>query len=195
MRDIDYKIFELAKPYLNTRKNDVHIEISCRFAIRLLESEPGDPAVVIPAILCHDLGWSKLSEEQQMKAFGPGEFDHDLGRVHEVEGVKLAQGILREVAYDPEKTAEILEIIEGHDSRLIALSDSDKIVKDADKLWRFAPVGLRIDAERFKLGIMDHAQWLEERIEEWLFTETAKEMALKELTKTFRVRENQVNSQ
>lgn len=192
MRDIDYKILELAKPYLNTRKNDIHTEISCRFAIRLLESEPGDPAVVIPAILCHDLGWSQLSEDLHLKAFGPHGFDRELGRVHEVEGVKLAQGILGEVAYDPQKTAEILEIIEGHDSRLTALSDNDKIVKDADKLWRFAPVGLRVDAERFKLGIMEHAQWLEEKIEEWFFTETAKEMALEELAKIVRARERLV---
>ena len=193
MRNIDYRILELAKPYLNTRKNDIHTDISCRFAFRLLESEPGDPAVVIPAILCHDLGWSKLSEELQLKAFGPKGFDADLRRVHEVEGVKLAQEVLREVAYDRQKTAEILEIIEGHDSRLTALSDSDKIVKDADKLFRFDPVGLRIDAERFKLGVIEHAHWLKERIEEWFFTDTAKGLALEELTKTIRLDGNVVS--
>lgn len=184
MRDIDYQILELAKPYLNTRKNDIHTEISCRFAIRLLESEPGDPAVVIPAILCHDLGWSRVPEELQLKAFGPKDFDRDLRRIHEVEGVNLARRVLLEVGYDPQKTAEILEIIDGHDSRLTAISDSDRIVKDADKLFRFEPVGLQIDAARFELEITVHAQWLRERIEEWFFTETAKKLALEELAKT-----------
>lgn len=187
MQDIDYQILQLAKPYLQTRKNDIHIDIAYRFARKLLASEPGDPEVVIPAILCHDLGWSKVPEDLQLKAFGPKDFDPDLRRVHEVEGVKLARQILLEVKYDPEKTAEILEIIDGHDSRLETLSDNDKIVKDADKLFRFEPEGLRIDAERFELEITLHAKWLKERIEDWFFTNTAKKLALEELAKTLPV--------
>lgn len=184
LRDIDYRILELAKPFLNTRKNDIHTSIACRFAIKLLQSEPGDPEVVIPAILCHDLGWSKVPEESLLKAFGPKDFDHELRRVHEVEGVNLAREVLRQVEYDPQKSNEILEIIDGHDSRLTALSDSDKIVKDADKLFRFDPVGLQIDAERFEIEIPVHSEWLRNRIEEWFFTKTAKMLALEELERT-----------
>lgn len=184
MRDIDCRILELAKPYLNTRKNDIHTDISCKFALRLLESEPGDHEVVIPAIICHDVGWIKVPEDLQLKAFGPKGFDPELRRIHEEEGVKLAREILRQVGYDPLKTAEILDIIDGHDSRLTAISDNDKIVKDADKLFRFEPVGLRIDAGRFELAILPYVKWLEERIESWFFTETAKRLALEELKKT-----------
>ena len=72
-------IYALAKPYLNTRKNDIHVESSYRFALQLLKDEPGDPEVVIPAIICHDLGWITLTEELQLKAFGPV-FDPDLRR-------------------------------------------------------------------------------------------------------------------
>ncbi|TWJ17810.1 HD domain-containing protein [Geobacter argillaceus] len=173
-------IYELAKPYLATRKNDIHVEISYTFARRLLEDEPGDPEVVIPAIICHDLGWIKLSEELQMKAFGPG-FDPDLRRIHEVEGVKLARGILQQVQYDPVKTAEILEIIDGHDSRLYAISDSDKIVKDADKLFRCTPTGMAIDGERFRHSRQYHLQWTSNQIDAWFFTETGKRLAWMEL--------------
>lgn len=184
MRDIDYQIKELAKPHLNTRKNDVHVKISYQFAVALLESEPGDPEIVIPAILCHDLGWSKVPEDLQLKAFGPKGFDPDLQRIHEREGVKLAQEVLQQVEYDPQKTEEILEIIDGHDSRLTPLSDSDKLVKDADKLFRFSPVGLRIDAERFELEVANHAKWLMGQVDPWLFTDTGKKLALAELAKT-----------
>lgn len=187
MQDIDYRILQMAKPYLLTRKNDIHTDIAYRFAIRLLESEPGDPTVVIPAILCHDLGWSKVPEELQLSAFRPKDFNPELRRIHEVEGVKLARQILLEVKYDPQKTVEILEIIDGHDSRLDTFSDNDKIVKDADKLFRYDPVGVQIDAERFEVEIDQHAQWLRERIEEWFFTDTAKKLALEELGKTFPV--------
>jgi hypothetical protein len=101
-----------------------------------------------------------------------------------VEGVELAREVLQQVEYDPQKTAEILEIIEGHDSRLTALSDSDKIVKDADKLFRFSPMGLRIDAERFEVEIATHAKLLRKQIEPWFFTDTGKKLALEELAKT-----------
>ena len=174
------KIYALAKPYLNTRQNDIHVESSYGFAWRLLEDEPGDPEVVIPAIICHDLGWIKLPEHLQLKAFGPN-FDPDLRRIHEVEGVKLARDILLQVHYDPVKTVEILDIIDGHDSRLHAISDSDKIVKDADKLFRCTPTGLAIDMERFRMDRDVYLKWISERIDSWFFTETGRQLAWKEL--------------
>ncbi len=178
------QIFELARPYLNIRKNDIHTEIVYRFAITLLEDEPGDAAVTIPAAICHDIGWSKVPEELHLRAFGPV-FDPALTRLHELEGVKLARDILREVQYEPQKTTEILAIIEGHDTRLTALTESDKIVKDADKLFRFDPIGLAIDAERFNIEKGVHAHWLEQQIERWFFTETGKKLAREELGKQF----------
>lgn len=183
MRDIDFRILELASPYLKTRKNDIHTDISYNFALKLLESEPGDYDVVIPAILCHDVGWSKLTEDLQLKAFGPT-FDPELRRIHEEHGVFLAGEILRQVGYDPQKTAEILDIIDGHDSRLTALSDNDKLVKDADKLFRFTPVGFQIDVDRFGVDMSDYRKYLSEKIEEWFFTETAKSLAYEELSKS-----------
>ena len=169
-------IYALAKPHLNTRYNDVHTEGSYRFACRLLEDEPGDPDVVIPAILCHDLGWIKVPEHLQLKAFGPT-FDPELRRIHEVEGVKLARDILLQVNYDPIKTAEILDIIDGHDSRPQAISDSDKIVKDADKLFRFTATGLAIDIKRFKQDRDVYLEWIYGQIDTWFLTNTGKQLA------------------
>ena len=183
MQELNCRILELARPYLNTSKNDIHIEIVYRFAVKLLESEPGDPTVVLPAIICHDVGWSKVPEEMQLKAFGPG-FDEELRRIHEVEGVKLTREILGKVNYDLAKTEEILTIIEAHDSRLEAISDNDKIVKDSDKLWRFDPIGLKIDVERFKVEQDHYINWLEERIDSWFFTETGKKLAREGIVKS-----------
>lgn len=187
MRDIDYRIAELAKPYLNTRKNDIHTEKSCEFAITLLASEPGDPEIVIPAILCHDMGWIKLNEDQQSKAFNPKGHDPELLRIHEVEGVKLAREVLNQVQYNPQQTEEILVIIEGHDSRLTALSDNDKLVKDADKLFRFSQVAVEGIIERFEFEINRYLKHLRAQIEPWFFTDTAKKLAVEELAKTMRI--------
>ena len=175
-------IYELARPYLQTRHNDVHIQISYRFAQRLLEEEPGDPGIVLPAVICHDVGWIKLSEDLQLQAFGPT-FDPGLRRIHEVEGVTLARQILAEVGYNQNKIREILDIIDGHDSRLIAVSDNDRIVKDADKLFRYEPRGLSIDAHRFGIEVSAHISWLRDKIESWFFTESAKRFANDELTR------------
>jgi HD superfamily phosphodiesterase len=180
MLSVYERIYDLAKPYLATRKNDIHVEISHRFACRLLEVEAGDPEVAIPAIICHDLGWIRVPEHLQLKAFGPG-FDPDLRRIHEVEGVKLTRHILRQVRYSPVKTAEILDIIDGHDSRPLAISDSDKIVKDADKLFRFTAAGLAIDVERFRQNRESYLKWLSCQIDSWFFTETGKRLARLEL--------------
>jgi HD superfamily phosphodiesterase len=174
------QIHALASPYLNTRKNDIHVEISHRFACRLLEDEPGDPEVVIPAIICHDLGWIKVPEHLQLKAFGPG-FDPELRRIHEVEGVKLARGILNQVHYNPDKIEEILHIIDGHDSRSEAISDSDKIVKDADKLFRFSAKGLTIDIERFRQNRESYVQLIAGQIDYWFLTGTGKQLARLEI--------------
>lgn len=175
-------IHELARPYLQTRHNEVHVEICYEFAIRLLEEEPGDPEIVFPAVICHDLGWIMLSEDLQRKAFGPT-FDPELRRIHEVEGVRLARRILLEVDYDPDKAKEILDIIDGHDSRLIALSDNDKIVKDADKLFRYEPRGLSIDMQRFGIEASSYIPWLTDQIESWFFTGSGKRFARNELHK------------
>jgi hypothetical protein len=175
-------IFQLAKPYLNTRRNDIHTEIVYRFAARLLESEPGEASVALPAVICHDVGWSQVPEELHLKAFGPTA-DPALTRLHEIEGARLAGEILRSVAYEPQKTLEIQAIIEGHDTRLTALSDSDKIVKDADKLFRFDQIGMGIDADRFQINRNRHADWLEKQIEPWFFTETGKKLAREELAR------------
>jgi len=176
------QVFELAWPYLQTRQNVVHIEICYEFVRRLLEEEPGDPEIVFPAVICHDLGWIMLSEDLQRKAFGPT-FDPELRRIHEVEGVKLARQVLTEVGYDPDRIKEILDIIDGHDSRPVALSDSDKIVKDADKLFRYDPRGMSIDMQRFGIEASSYIPWLTGRIEPWFFTESGKHFARNELDK------------
>jgi hypothetical protein len=76
-----------------------------------------------------------------------------------------------------------LEIIEGHDTRLSALSINDEIVKDADKLFRFDQVGFGIDVERFQVDRNFHLNWLEEQIDLWYFTASGKELARREVTR------------
>ncbi len=179
------EIFALASPYLQTRGNEIHIPVSRRFAEMLLQEEKGDPEIVIPAVLLHDVGWSKLSEAMQLKAFGPGNYDKDLNRIHEVEGVKIARGILEQVGYNSAQSEEILAIIDGHDSRLTPISGSDKIVKDSDKLFRFSAEGLAFYLARFGPDIPERLKWLQSKMDRWFFTTSARRIALQELERRF----------
>lgn len=183
MKPIFEKIRQLAKPYLDTRYNDVHTAISTRLAFELVAKEGGDDDIVIPAILLHDTGWKKIPAELHLKAFGPNATEPELHRRHESEGVKTAREILQSLNYDPAKTREILEIIDGHDSRLKAISLNDKIVKDADKLWRYSKAGFHIDIERFGESYEEGLERLRVRIYKKLFTATAKEIASEKLRK------------
>jgi len=176
MEESHQLIYEWAKPFLNTRKNDIHIEISLAYAFKLLETEAGDADIVIPAVLLHDIGWWRVPEDMQLKAFGP-QFDRELRRVHEVEGVKMAGEILKKVNYEAGKTEEILLIIDGHDSRLEAISQNDRIVKDADKLFRYSPRGFTIDYRRFGIERNKYRKWLHKSVDEWFFTATGKMLA------------------
>jgi len=179
--DLKYvRIFELAKPYLDTRDNELHTRISLSFAEKLLASEKGDEAVVFPAIILHDVGWKTIPEDLHLKAFGPGTNDMEINRRHEVEGARIAGEILEKVAYDPGLTDEIVRIIEGHDSRTAPLSMNDAIVKDSDKLWRFSKEALEVDPKRFGIDQGVHTVWLGRQIAGWFLTDTGRKLALEE---------------
>ncbi len=181
MKSIFEEIYQLAKPYLNTRNNKIHTEICIKFAYELLEKEGGDEDIVIPAIILHDVGWKRVPQDLQLKAFGPKAMSPKLSRIHEIEGVKIAKHILERVNYDENRIGEILEIIDGHDSRKEAISLNDKIVKDADRLWRNSKEGFQIDVERFDEGFMEGLNRIRSNLHKWFFTDSAKEIAREEI--------------
>lgn len=151
--------------------------------IDLLTHYPeADEDIVLPAILLHDVGWKMVPEKKQLEAFGPKRIDKKTQRLHEVEGVRIAEEILAPIDYEKEKIGEITAIIGGHDSREEALSLNDKLVKAADKLWRFTPTGVKIDHERFGIARDKYMAWLGTVIDEWLFTPKAKDMAREALS-------------
>ena len=181
MKAVFEEIWLLAKPYLNTRYNDVHTNISIGFACRLLEAEGGDEDVVIPAVILHDVGWKKISPGLHLKAFGPKATSPEINRTHEIEGVRIARDILARVNYDTEKIALIADIIDGHDSRSEPISKDDSIVKDADKLWRYSKDGFNIDTDRFSESCDEGLARLRKNLPCWFFTETARKLAEEEL--------------
>ena len=178
MENIYDKICEKAKPYLDTRCNEVHVPLAYAFARKLLSRYPeADEEVVLVAILLHDVGWKMVPEEKQLDAFGPRGRDSEEQRFHEVKGARIAEEILRSLNCSEGITRQIVAIIDGHDTRRHALSLNDKLVKDADKLWRYTPIGVSIGHKRFGIDRDTRIRDLETMIERWFFTPEAKDMA------------------
>ena len=183
LKEIYERIWDLARPYLDTRRNDTHTEIAAGLALQLLAQEGGDEDIVMPGIILHDTGWKKVPEDIQLKAFGPKATLPEWNRIHEVEGAKIAGDILRKVNYPDNKILEIQDIIDGHDSRKKALSVNDGIVKDADKLWRYSRSALNINAARFALNPDQNIDRLRRNLEAWFLTKSGKRMAEEALEK------------
>lgn len=180
-RPVYQEIYERARPHLQTRHNELHTRIAYQFAMQLLDREGGDPDVVIPGILLHDLGWSRVPEDRQLEAFGPVVKEPELTRLHEREGAAMAERILLGVGYPPGQTRKIVEIVAGHDTRLESLGLDDSLVKDADKLFRLSGRGFAIDCSRFGTDPAEYLLWLEKRVDDWFFTETGRRLARSEI--------------
>ena len=136
---------------------------------------------MIPAIILHDIGWSLVPEDRQLTACGPNVQDPELTKVHEQEGARMAGEILAGLGWPQARVDEIVDIVSGHDTRLGSRSLNESIVKDADKLFRLSLRGFPIDCERFELDPAAHLEWLEERVEGWFFTATARRLAREEI--------------
>jgi HD superfamily phosphodiesterase len=181
IKPIHQKILEKAKPFLRIRKNLIHTRIALRYALKLLQSEKGDEDVVIPAVLLHDVGWKTIPANLHLTAFGPNPSNPKLARVHEVEGAKIAEAILKNLRYPSEKIKEICRIIRGHDTRKRPISRNDRIVKDADKLWRYSRKGMAVDRARFQILRREYLVFLEGIVDQWFLTPTGKRIAKREI--------------
>ena len=159
-------VWRAAVTYLRARKNDIHVPLSYEFARQLLVAYPdADEDIVSLAILLHDVGWWSIDEDEIFsKGFGPNMMQSDVRFLHESEGVRLSREILTELKWPEATIAAVGEIIEGHDTRAEPRSLNDRLVRDADKLWRFTVTGVAIASDWFKKTPSDYTIRLETEI-------------------------------
>jgi hypothetical protein len=174
----DVPVWLAARPWLDVRSNDAHTLISYRLGQALLKLHPGaDDAVVLPAILLHDVGWKMFPEDMLAQAVGPNARYPELQRQHEIEGARIARAELQRLAIPNLDIARIVEIIDGHDTRKLALSLEDALMKDADKLWRFTAHGVVTIGGWFASPPKDTLAMLEDFVLPSLLTDAGKAMA------------------
>lgn len=156
-------VWRRAEPYMRARKNDVHIPLSFAWAVKLVEAHPeADPDVCLLAILLHDIGWYAIDMERIVAEGFRSEnpLQSDVRYLHEAEGVRLAVPVLKDCGWAEEVIAQVCEIIDGHDTRPHPHHLNDRVVRDADKLWRFEVTGISVASDWFGMTPGDYARKL-----------------------------------
>lgn len=179
-------VWRAAEPYMRARKNDIHVPLSFHWCLRLLDHYPdADKDVCCLAIILHDIGWYAIDMERIVaEGFRTvNMLETDVRYLHESEGVRMAKPILADTGFG-HLTDQVCEIIDGHDTRRTPRHLNDRIVRDADKLWRFEPAAVGIVSDWMAMTPTAYTQRLRTKILPQLETEAARDMALPELDRT-----------
>ena len=183
--DLD-DIWRSVIPETRARGNDIHLPISLAYAERLCAVYPqADALLVRVAILLHDTGWGRVDEK---RIFSEG-FSKDWRKAeirfeHERQGCAVAREVLPPLGYDEEFIQRVVGIIDGHDTRQVAHSLEDALVRDADRLWRFDHVGIALASTWFGMDPATYCDRLAREIVPELLTEAAVQMATADLARS-----------
>ena len=183
------QIYKAAEKYMRVRKNDVHIPLSFGYAMRLADyHKEADRDIVAAAIILHDIGWYSIDEEDIFsKGFGPNMMESEVRFLHESEGVRLSKEVLSQLNYSADFIQKVGEIIDGHDTRKLAKSLEDEIVRDADKLWRFSTTGISVACDWFKMTPTQYIERLKSISLKQLHLEKSIEFAQKDLEQSTQI--------
>lgn len=170
--DLD-SIWQSVVPESRARGNDIHLPVSLAYAERLCAAYPeADALLVRVAVLLHDTGWGRVDEEKILSEGFTGDWRKAAIRYeHEKQGCLIAQEVLPPLGYDEEFVDQVCAIIDGHDTRPEAYSLEDAMMRDADRLWRFEPMGIALASGWFKMNPAVYTDRLEAEIIPELLTE------------------------
>lgn len=173
-------------PETRTRGNDVHLPVSLAFAQRLCAAYPeADKELVEVSIILHDTGWAHVDESRILTEGFTGDWRRAAIRYeHEEKGCEVARRVLPPLGYSEEFIEKVVEIIDGHDTRHVAYSLEDCLVRDADRLWRFDQVGIALASSWFGMDPAFYCDRLADEIIPELITEAGHQMAIADLARS-----------
>ena len=179
-------VWSAAEPYMRARKNDVHIPLSFECAQQLLGVYPeADRDICSLAILLHDIGWYSIDMGRILSEGFSGEnfLQSDVRYLHESEGVRMATEVLQRTGWSEDIIESVCEIIDGHDTRPDPRHLNDRVVRDADKLWRYSVPGIAVICDWMKMTPRQYADRLENQYQK-LETDHGRQMAKDQLAQT-----------
>jgi len=131
-------------------------------AEKILEKEKGNPEVVIPSAIFHDIGIHEAERK----------YNSNAGKYQEIEGPPIARKILKSLGVDNKIIDEICEIIAHHHSPGKINTTNFKVLYDADWLVNLPDEYDISDKEKTARAI-----------EKLFLTETGKEIARQKFLK------------
>jgi len=166
-----------------TRGNDIHLPISLAFAARLCAAHPAaDRELVMVSVLLHDTGWAHVDESRIISEGFAGDWRKAAIRFeHEAEGCAVARRVLPGLGYSDSFIERVCDIIDGHDTRHVAFSLEDALMRDADRLWRFDVAGIALASSWFGMDPATYTDRLASEIVPELITQAAVDMATADL--------------
>ncbi|WP_422933039.1 HD domain-containing protein [Sinomonas sp. P47F7] len=172
--------------YTRARGNDIHLPISVAYAERLCAAYPSaDRELVLVATLLHDTGWARVDESRILSEGFTGDWRKAQIRYeHEHQGCLVAREVLPGLGYSEEFVERVAAIIDGHDTRRVAYSLEDALVRDADRLWRFDRAGIALASSWFGMDPATYTDRLAAEIVPELITAAAVEMATADLARS-----------
>lgn len=180
------ELFAAVVPETRTRGNDIHLPISLAFATRLCDAYPAaDRELVSVAIILHDTGWAHVDESRILSEGFSGDWRKAAIRYeHESEGCTVARRVLPGLGYGQDFIEQVCTIIDGHDTRPVAFSLEDALVRDADRLWRFDHAGIALASSWFGMDPAVYSDRLRSEILPELITQAAVEMGTADLDRS-----------
>ncbi|GAA4048815.1 HD domain-containing protein [Arthrobacter methylotrophus] len=169
-----------------TRGNDIHLPISLAYAERLCRAYPdADAELVRVATVLHDTGWAHVDESRIISEGFTGNWRKAAIRYeHEQEGCNVARRVLPGLGYSAEFVERVCQIIDGHDTRPVARSLEDALMRDADRLWRFDRAGISLASSWFAMDPATYTDRLAAEIVPELITQAAVDMATADLNRS-----------
>ena len=148
------QIWAAALKYLERgRPGDVeHTRRVVAYGKALLDREPGNPRVVVPALILHDTGWSKVNFSDFVDAPAVDKKDTASVRLHMCYGADISREVLEALDWDLAEAQRIAEIIAVHDApeKIEALHDLDAtLVFQADWLDKYGEASQKRYSEIF----------------------------------------------
>jgi hypothetical protein len=179
-------VWKAVIPETRTRGNDIHLPISVAFAERLCDAYPeADRELVLVATLLHDTGWGRVDESRILSEGFTGDWRKARIRYeHEHQGCLVAREVLPGLGYSEEFVGRVTAIIDGHDTRHVAYSLEDALVRDADRLWRFDHAGIALASSWFGMDPAVYTDRLGVEIVPELITAAAVAMATADLDRS-----------
>lgn len=167
-----------------------HTRSAVAYARILLDKEGGEPQVVIPTLILHDVGWSRVDFSDFIAAPAEAKKDVESIRLHMRLGALIASDILIGLGWDRDIIQKITSIIAIHDIPEEMLNRKDlntTLVFEADWLDKYAPAR----HEKFERLITNASArdeikaYLETNKMQWFRTETAKELLIRIISGSF----------